>query len=187
MFQDSFQHYLPSSDQPDNASIYLSNVIYTYISNLHSFLVWKHHFSLTSAAKLLWKPAGSFSQKYFNCSVLKDTASSTLTFLSLLILPKATRNSSGGWSVASNGFIHGSNLFNPIQDGHFWGCSRMVRGGGQKGCHTHPTMMKFGTIIPYLKNIQKICESRDTYPELSWHQHFFTENEQILLYQKIQI
>ena len=94
-------------------------------------------FSLTSAAKLPWKPAGSFSQKYFNCSVLKDTASSTLTFLSLLILPKATRNSSGGWSIASDGFMHGSNLFNPIQDGDFWGCSRMVRGGGDKKAVTH--------------------------------------------------
>ena len=34
---------------------------------------------------------------------------------------------------------------NPIQDGHFWGCSR-VGGGGQKSshlpkiCHTHPTI-----------------------------------------------
>ena len=30
-----------------------------------------------------------------------------------------------------------------------------------KICHTYPTMMKFGTVIPYLKRIQKICESRD--------------------------
>ena len=39
--------------------------------------------------------------------------------------------------------------------------------GGQKGplpkiCHTYPAMMKFGTIIPYPKNIKKIYESRDT-------------------------
>ena len=57
--------------------------------------------------------------------------------------------------------------FNPIQDGHFGGCSRM---GGQKGsplpkvCHTYPTMMKIGTVIPYVKKIQKIYESRDTPP-----------------------
>ena len=39
--------------------------------------------------------------------------------------------------------------------------------GGQKGplpkiCHTYPTVMKLGTIIPYPKKIQKIYESRDT-------------------------
>ena len=33
--------------------------------------------------------------------------------------------------------------------------------GGVKS-YTHPTMMKLGTVIPYLKKIQKICESRDT-------------------------
>ena len=41
--------------------------------------------------------------------------------------------------------------------------------GGKKAplpkiCHTHPTMMKFSTVIPYLKRIQKIYESRDTPP-----------------------
>ena len=56
----------------------------------------------------------------------------------------------------------------PIQDGHFRGCSRMV--GGQKAplpkiFHTYPTMMKLGTVISYIKNIQKIYESRDTPPE----------------------
>ena len=55
--------------------------------------------------------------------------------------------------------------FNPIQDGHFWGCSRM--GGSKKApipkiCHRYPTMMKLGMVIPYLKKIQKIYESRDT-------------------------
>ena len=44
-------------------------------------------------------------------------------------------------------------------------------GGGPKRpplpkiCHTYPTMMKLGTVIPYLKKIQKIYESRDTPPE----------------------
>ena len=47
-------------------------------------------------------------------------------------------------------------------------------------CHTYPTMMKLGTIIPYLKKIQKIYESRDTPLE-----YFFIGNQQILLYQKI--
>ena len=59
---------------------------------------------------------------------------------------------------------------NLIQDGHFRGCSRIGGGvGGEakwlplpKICHIYPTMMKLGTVIPYLKKIQKIYESRDT-------------------------
>ena len=31
-----------------------------------------------------------------------------------------------------------------------------------KICHTYRTMMKIGTVIPYLKKIQRIYESRDT-------------------------
>ena len=82
-------------------------------------------------------------------------------------------------------------IFNPIQDGHFRGFSQMGW-GGQKGRplpkirHTYPTMIKLDTVIPYLKKIQKIYESRDTSPEFWWRQHFFTENQQILLYQEIQ-
>ena len=30
-----------------------------------------------------------------------------------------------------------------------------------KTCHTYPTMMKLGTVIPYPKKIQKIYELRD--------------------------
>ena len=33
-----------------------------------------------------------------------------------------------------------------------------------KFCHTYPTAMKFGTVMPYLKKIQNIFESRDTPP-----------------------
>ena len=50
--------------------------------------------------------------------------------------------------------------------GHGWG-----RGGGwakcplPKICQTYPTMITLGTVIPYLKKIQKISESRDTLPE----------------------
>ena len=54
-------------------------------------------------------------------------------------------------------------------------------------CHTYPTTMKLGTVIPHLKKIQKLYESRDTPPEFCWHQHLFIENQQILLYQEIQI
>ena len=35
----------------------------------------------------------------------------------------------------------------------------------RKICHTHPTMMKLGTLIPYLKKIQRLYESCDTLPE----------------------
>ena len=31
-----------------------------------------------------------------------------------------------------------------------------------KICHTYPTMMRFGTVIHYLKKIEKIYESHDT-------------------------
>ena len=66
------------------------------------------------------------------------------------------------------------------------------RGGGEKTplpeiCHTYLTMMKLGTVIHYLKKIQKMYESRDTHIEFCWHQRFFIRNQQILLYQEIQI
>ena len=67
-------------------------------------------------------------------------------------------------------------LISPIQDGLFWGCSQTTWVGGWVGgeggrakrlplakiCHTYPTMMQLGTVIPYLKKIQKIYESRHT-------------------------
>ena len=56
-----------------------------------------------------------------------------------------------------------------------------------KICHTYPAMMELGTVIPYLKKMQKLYESRDTPLEFCWHQHFFTGNQQILLYQEMQI
>ena len=52
-------------------------------------------------------------------------------------------------------------------------------GGGERGtekntphplhkfCYTYATMMKLATVIPYLKKIQKIYESRDTLLEFS--------------------
>ena len=79
---------------------------------------------------------------------------------------------------------------NPIQNRHFRGCSWM--GEAKKAplpkiCHTYPAMMKHGTVIPYLNKIQKIFESRDISSKFCWHQHFFTGNQQILIYQEIQI
>ena len=61
--------------------------------------------------------------------------------------------------------------FNPIQDGHFRNYAHGLGEGGAKRpplpkiCHTYPKMMKLDTVIPYLENIQKIYESRDTPPE----------------------
>ena len=80
--------------------------------------------------------------------------------------------------------------FNPIQDGLFQGCSQMRWGGAfwpllPKFHHTYPAMMKLGTVIPYLRKIQKMYKSRETSLEFCWHQHFFTGNQQILLHQKI--
>ena len=61
--------------------------------------------------------------------------------------------------------------FNPIPY-LGWAFSGLLKdGGGQKGpplskiCHTYPRMMKLGTVIPYLKKIKKIYESRGTPPE----------------------
>ena len=68
---------------------------------------------------------------------------------------------------------------------HGWGEGK--KASFPKICHTYPAMMKLGTVIPYPRKIQKIFESRDTPLEFCWHQHFFTENQQILLYQEIQI
>ena len=68
-----------------------------------------------------------------------------------------------------NYLCHFWNL-NPIQDGHFRGSSRIgVDPSLPKICHTYPTMIKLGTIIPYLKKTQKIYESRDAPPDFCWH------------------
>ena len=45
-------------------------------------------------------------------------------------------------------------IFNPIQDGSFRGCSWIY--------HTYPSVMKLGTVIPYLKKTEKNYESCDT-------------------------
>ena len=60
-------------------------------------------------------------------------------------------------------------------------------GGGQKGplpkiCHTYlTTMMKLGTVIPYLKNIQKTYKSYDVPLQVCGHQHFFIGNQQVFV------
>ena len=131
--------------------------------NFIIFLLIQHLFwcfnrqDLMSSGSVIYKPWNSEIVKFWN-SVMR-------TFSSIYV-----------------------NCFNPVQDGLFWGCSRMGEGGAKmpplpKFFHTYPTIMKLGRIIPYQKKIQKIYESRDTLLEFCWHQHFFTWNQQILLYQ----
>ena len=52
---------------------------------------------------------------------------------------------------------------------------RAQNGPLHKICYTYSSMVKLGTVIPYLKEIQKIYKSRDTPLEFSWHQHFLPE------------
>ena len=78
---------------------------------------------------------------------------------------------------------------NPTQDGPFRGFSRI---GGESlpppsFCTHILQWWNFGTVTLYLKKIQKIYESRDAPLEFCRHQHFFTLNQQISLYQEIQI
>ena len=54
-------------------------------------------------------------------------------------------------------------LINRIHGGLFGSYSRMVEQGKppplkkkKKICHTYPTMMKLGTVMPYLKKIKKL-------------------------------
>ena len=47
---------------------------------------------------------------------------------------------------------------------HGWGGRRGKMAPLPKICHTYPTVMKRGTVIPYLKKIQKTYESRETTP-----------------------
>ena len=56
-----------------------------------------------------------------------------------------------------------SESFNPIQDGPFFWLLTVGVGASKNAPSlisvTHPTMMKLGTVIPYLKNIKKVYES----------------------------
>ena len=46
---------------------------------------------------------------------------------------------------------------------HGWGGGKKIPPPPlPKTCHTYPTMIKLGTVIPYLKRTQKLYESRDT-------------------------
>ena len=56
-----------------------------------------------------------------------------------------------------------------------------------KICLTHPAITKLGRVTLYLKKIKKSYKSRHTLFELCWYHYFSTGNQQLLLFQKIQI
>ena len=72
-------------------------------------------------------------------------------------------------------------ILDPIQDGPFSGL--LMNKGEQpppplpisKTCHIYPTIMRLGTVLPYLKKIQKIHKSCDIPLEFCWHLHFSPE------------
>ena len=72
-----------------------------------------------------------------------------------------------------------------LRMGHFWAShDRGRRWEGLKGTpclksDTHPTMMKLGTVVPNLKKIKKVYETRNAPLKFCWHRHFFTQNQQI--------
>ena len=59
---------------------------------------------------------------------------------------------------------------------HGWGEGKRSPVPLSKSCNSYPTMMRLGPVIPSLKKIQKIFESRDTHPDFCWYHHFFTGN-----------
>ena len=48
---------------------------------------------------------------------------------------------------------------------HGWGGEAKSPPPLPKICHTYRTVINLDIVIPYLKNIQKIYESRDTHPD----------------------
>ena len=102
------------------------------------------------------------------------------------LLPRNFHTSS---LLKQNSVVKFVDKVNPFQDGSFSCCLRMGAKSPlpppppappththththtqlTKICHTYPTMIKLGTVITYLKKIQKICKSRGTPLEFCWH------------------
>ena len=101
--------------------------------------------------KILWYSV--FCQNK-DVSVVNISAFSNNQFLILTAinihdcLPFYTQTFSTLFRMGSLGIAHG------------WGGAK--RPPLPKICHIYPTMIKLGTVIPYLEKIQKIYESRDT-------------------------
>ena len=99
-----------------------------------------------------------------------------------------------GWFLPFNFIINPveaiSESNGPIQDRSCWGRSRMM-GGAESA--KRPSLKSVTyilqwwnfAVIPYLKKIQKMYKSRNTPLHFCWHQHFFTRNQQVLLYREI--
>ena len=68
---------------------------------------------------------------------------------------------------------------------HVWGGAKKVT--LPKMCHTYLAITKLDTVIPDLREIPKIYKSRDTSLKFCWYQYFLSGNQQILIYQIIQI
>ena len=110
----------------------------------------------------------SFFRLAFSFLTFKISASRKFNLLCSLLLPDFSYTSSFAFKLLT--------LFR-------WDFSGLLTDGGQgkrppvpKISHTDPAMMKRGTIIPYLKKIQKIYESRDSSHESCWHQQFLARN-----------
>ena len=69
-------------------------------------------------------------------------------------------------------------VFNPLQHRPFHSCSWGV---------TYILRWWNLAVIPYLKKIQRIYKWHDKPLEFCCHQHFFTQNHKLLLYQEIDI
>ena len=81
-------------------------------------------------------------------------------------------------------FLHCFRLPCEMKSRHGLTLFRMAAQGWEKSgkktsfpkiCHTYLTMMKLGTVISYLKEIQRICKSPDPLLDFCWHQHFSPE------------
>ena len=72
--------------------------------------------------------------------------------------------------------------------GYFQGCSQIGRRGREtnltKICYTYPTMMKLGTVKPYIKKIQKIFKSCDIHLKFHWCRIFLLEISQFCYIKK---
>ena len=88
------------------------------------------------------------------------------------------------WVLYDNGLRH--ERVKPMLDRLFF--VLLTDGGGarehprSKICYTYPTMMKLGTVIPYLKKIHKMLKLHDTLLEFC-----VSCNQQFLFYQEMQI
>ena len=64
---------------------------------------------------------------------------------------------------------------------HEWDAKRSPMA---KICHTYPALMELGTVMPYLQNIQKVYESRDTPLNVYQYQLFLSEISKFFYFKK---